>query len=227
MHGIYQKSLLKKIFWQGSHLLVVVFVFWLLFPGGLQHLSFLFGVSFVPGDLVRRILIFCTSLTIFIRWAITGFYIMKRAMGWAEAIVVSTELFIFHTSYAIVGGQVAGPVGFIECIGIILFIVGSYLNTGSEIKRLIWKKNPENKGKIYDQGLFKYSMHINYFGDSVWTTGMALISGSLWIFLIPLYMTLMFIFLWIPLLDKYLKEKYGDQFEEYSRKTKKFIPFLY
>ena len=199
MHGIYHTSLLKKIIWQGFHLLFVFFVFWLLFLGGLQHLSFLFGVSFIPGDLVRRIIIFCTSLTIFIRWAITGFYLMKRAMRWAEAIVVTIELLVFHTSFAIIGGQVARPVGFIECIGIILFIVGSYLNTGSEIMRLIWKKNPENKGKIYDKGLFKYSMHINYFGDSVWSTAMALISGSLWIFLIPLYMTIGFIFIWIYL----------------------------
>ena len=92
---------------------------------------------------------------------------------------------------------------------------------------LIGKKTPNNKGKIYDRGLFQYSMHINYFGDVVWSTGMALISGSLWIFLIPLYMSCGFIFLHIPRLDKHLKERYGHQYDEYAGKTKKFIPFIY
>ena len=148
-------------------------------------------------------------------------------MSWTEIIVVSIELSLIHFSYSILGGQVTNPVGIIEFIGIGLFIIGSYLNTGSEIMRQRWKKDPQNRGKIYDKGLFKYSMHINYFGDVVWATGMALISGSVWIFLIPLYMSCGFIFIHIPRLDKYLKERYGAQYKVYARKTKKFIPWIY
>jgi protein-S-isoprenylcysteine O-methyltransferase Ste14 len=36
-----------------------------------------------------------------------------------------------------------------------------------------------------------------------------------------------FIFLHIPRLDKHLKERYGQQYEAYAGKTKKFIPFIY
>jgi len=132
-------------------------------------------------------------------------------MSWAEIIVVSIELSVIHMTYSILGGQVANSVGITEFIGIGLFVIGSYLNTASEIMRQRWKKDPQNKGKIYDKGLFKYSMHINYFGDVVWATGMALISGSIWIFLIPLYMSCGFLFIHIPRLDKYLKERYGTQ----------------
>jgi steroid 5-alpha reductase family enzyme len=137
------------------------------------------------------------------------------------------ELSIIYTAYAILGGKVAKPVGIAELIGVGLFMIGSYLNTGSEIIRNQWKKDSKNKGKIYDQGLFKYSMHINYFGDVVWATGMALISGSLWVFMVPIYMSCGFIFLHIPRLDKYLKKRYGYQYDEYAEKTKKFIPFIY
>lgn len=70
-------------------------------------------------------------------------------------------------------------------------------------------------------------MHINYFGDAVWATGMGLISGSIWIFLVPLYMSCGFVFLHLPRLDKYLKERYGLQYENYAETTKKFIPFIY
>ena len=148
-------------------------------------------------------------------------------MPWAEIIVVCIELSLIHTTYAILGGQVAQPLGSLEFIGIGLFVIGSYFNTGSELMRAHWKKDPNNKGKIYDQGLFKYSMHINYFGDVVWSTGMALISGNLWIFLIPFYMTFGFIFLHIPRLDGHLHERYGHQSDEYAGRTKKFIPFIY
>jgi len=217
----------RRIVWQVFHLLLILMVFWILFNGGLQTISFWFGTSWVPGDLTRRILLFITSLILFLRWGLTNFYLLKRKMSWAEIIVVSVELFLIHSSYNILGGQVADSVGIIEFIGIGLFVIGSYLNTGSEIMRLQWKKDPHHQGKIYDEGLFRYSMHINYFGDVVWATGMALISGSIWIFLVPLYMCCGFIFLHIPRLDKYLRGRYGAQYEDYARRTNKFIPFIY
>jgi steroid 5-alpha reductase family enzyme len=227
MHGNYQRSMGRRILWQVYHFFLVSLVFWLLFAGGLGTTSSWFGASWIPGDLTRRILVFLTSFILFLRWGLTNFYLLKRTMPWAEIIVVCIELSLIHTTYAILGGQVANPVGILEFIGIGLFVIGSYLNTGSELMRAHWKKDPNNKGKIYDQGLFQYSMHINYFGDTVWSTGMALISGSLWIFLIPLYMSCGFIFLHIPRLDKHLKERYGHQYDEYAGKTKNFIPFIY
>jgi steroid 5-alpha reductase family enzyme len=209
------------------HFLLVLLVFWLLFGGGLHTTSTWFGTSWSPGDLTRRVFVFLTSLILFLRWGLTNFYLLKRQMPWIEIITVCIELSIIHSAYAFFGGQVANPVGIIEFIGIGVFVIGSYLNTGSEIMRHHWKQDPNNTGKIYDQGLFKYSMHINYFGDAVWSTGMALISGSIWIFLVPFYMSCGFIFLHIPRLDKHLKERYSYQYDEYAGKTKKFIPFIY
>jgi len=217
----------RRIIWQVFHFLLILMVFWILFGEGLHTASSWFRTSWFPGDLTRRILLFITSTILFLRWGLTNFYLLKREMRWAEIIIVSIELFMIHTSYSILGGQVSSSVGIFEYIGIGLFVIGSYLNTGSEIMRLHWKKDPHNKGKIYDKGLFRYSMHINYFGDVVWATGMALISGSIWIFLIPLYMNCGFIFLHIPRLDKYLKERYSAQYEAYASKTKKLIPFIY
>ena len=217
----------RRIIWQGFHFLLILMVFWILFENGLHTVSSWFGTSWVPGDFTRRILLFITSSILFLRWGLTNFYLLKREMTWAEIVVVSIELFMIHTSYSILGGRGSGSVGIAEYTGLGLFVIGSYLNTGSEIMRLRWKKNPRNNGRIYDQGLFKYSMHINYFGDMVWASGMALISGSIWIFLIPLYMSFGFVFLHIPRLDNYLKVRYGTQYESYARRTRKLIPFIY
>lgn len=217
----------RRIIWQVFHFLLILIVFWILFEDGLPAISSWFEKTWFPGDLTRRILLFTTSTIIFLRWGLTNFYLLKRKMSWTEIIVVSIELLLIHSSYNILGGQVTNSVGITEIIGIVMFVIGSYLNTGSEIMRLKWKKDPDNKGKIYNQGLFKYSRHINYFGDVVWATGMALISGSIWIFLIPVYMSCGFIFMHIPRLDKHLKERYGEQYEIYASKTKKLIPCIY
>lgn len=217
----------RRIIWQLFHFLLILLVFWILFENGLQVVSSWVGSSWIPGDRTRRILLLISSCILFLRWGLTNFYLLKREMSWAEIIVVSMELLLIHSSYSILGGQVSSPVGIMEYIGILLFVLGSYMNTGSEIRRLHWKKDPQNIGKIYDKGLFRYSMHINYFGDMVWATGMALISGSIWIFLIPLYMSCGFIFIHIPRLDKYLSERYGTQYEAYAKQTKRLIPFIY
>jgi protein-S-isoprenylcysteine O-methyltransferase Ste14 len=106
-------------------------------------------------------------------------------------------------------------------------LFGSWLNTYSEYTRYIWKKQEKNKGHLYTEGLFKYSMHINYFGDILLFTGFALIKFCFSMLFIPLVMALNFILIIIPRLDKYLAVKYGEEFEEYAGKTKKFIPGIY
>jgi len=70
-------------------------------------------------------------------------------------------------------------------------------------------------------------MHINYFGDIVLFTGFAMITNSFSMFIIPLMMTVNFVFNITPLLDKYLEKKYGEEFRDYRKKTKKLIPLIY
>ena len=114
-----------------------------------------------------------------------------------------------------------------DYLGILLFVVGSWINTQSEYTRYKWKQNDKNKGKLYTGGLFKYSMHINYFGDILLFTGLALITQSFSQLIIPFIMTLSFIFFIIPRHDKYLATKYSDEFSEYASRTKKLIPWIY
>jgi protein-S-isoprenylcysteine O-methyltransferase Ste14 len=87
--------------------------------------------------------------------------------------------------------------------------------------------NEENRGKLYTGGLFKYSMHINYFGDILLFSGLAFITQSFSRMIVPLAMSIVFIFFIIPRHDKYLGEKYGDDFLEYSSTTKKLFPWIY
>jgi protein-S-isoprenylcysteine O-methyltransferase Ste14 len=92
---------------------------------------------------------------------------------------------------------------------------------------MFWKNRLENKGRLYTGGLFSFSMHISYFGDILWVTGYALVSGSWWSVAIVIFLLSFFVLFNIPKLDTYLAEKYGEDFAAYARKTKKLIPFVY
>jgi len=126
-----------------------------------------------------------------------------------------------------VGGNNKQVVGVIEVIGILLYLSGSYINTHSEYYRHVWKLKEENRGRLYTEGLFGLSMHINYFGDIVLFTGFAMVTHSPGMLVIPLIMTVNFILNIIPSLDRYLEKKYKDEFRDFSKKTKKFIPLIY
>ena len=181
----------------------------------------------INGDFTRRVILMACLIIYFLRLLITVFVLLKRKMVWFETIIISILMSLALFAFAKIGGGNHLPVGIIEIVGIILFLVGSYLNTTSEYKRYAWKKKVENKGHVYTEGLFKYSMHINYFGDIVLFAGLALIAHSISLLIIPLIMALNFIFHIIPALDKYLEKKYGEEFKEYAGKTKKFIPMIY
>jgi protein-S-isoprenylcysteine O-methyltransferase Ste14 len=70
-------------------------------------------------------------------------------------------------------------------------------------------------------------MHINYFGDVVLFTGFAILTHNFFILLIPLLIILNFVLFYIPAMDRYLNSKYGEEFREYAKNTKKLIPLVY
>jgi len=115
----------------------------------------------------------------------------------------------------------------VKWIAPFIYFLGSFINTYSEYLRYNWKSNPKNRGHIYRCGLFKYSMHINYFGDVLLFFGFSILTGRYWTLIIPIGMLLNFMIFIIPSLDSYLSQKYGDEFVDYSRNTKKLIPFIY
>lgn len=226
MYGGYDPSTGPKTLITAFNTLAVAGAAWFLF-GGADTVAGWFGTEFDQAEALRRALLVTLSAIYLLRFVATNFVMLKRSMDWNEAATIGVWVLVIHGTMAYLGGTNPDSVGVLTWAGAVLYLVGSYLNTGSEYQRKLWKRNPENKGKLYTEGLFKYSMHINYFGDAVLFSGFALVTGTLWAFVIPAIMVCMFVFLNIPMLDKYLAERYGDAFREYSGRTAKFVPFVY
>jgi len=177
-----------------------------------------------------RVLALCAALY-FLRNVITLMVLLKRRMQMSEALGLAPFIAVFEIGFVLLGaGWLSGgatPWGWADWIGVGMVLLGSVLNTGSEVQRWAWKRKPASRGKCYTGGLFAYSQHINYFGDAVLFSGWALLTASLLAWSIPVIITASFVFYHIPALDAYLVERYGDDFRAYAARTAKFVPFLY
>ncbi|WP_430867890.1 DUF1295 domain-containing protein [Demequina aurantiaca] len=191
------------------------------------------GLDVVLGSLApdasagRRWLLATAGVVYFLRFLVTQFVMLKRAFPWEEAWQVGIWATILQLGLLWLGGQTAAPLGWVAWAGVALYVVGSYLNTGSEWGRLVFKRDPANQGRLYTGGLFSRSVHINYWGDTLLFTGFALLTGSWWAAIFPALMTAMFVGLHIPRQDAHMVEHYGQPFLDYTARTKKFIPYVY
>ena len=222
----YDSSIWNKSVFSGCVLLSLLTTLWLMFAGDAASNTWLKQYQ-LSGDPVRRILIASCLIIYFVRLQVTVWVFQMRKWTWLETITITVLMSFVLYAFARAGGNSKQAVGFVEVIGILLYLSGSYLNTQSEYHRHVWKLKAENRGRLYTKGLFSLSLHINYFGDIILFTGLAMVTHSLSILVIPLIMTVNFIFNIIPSLDRYLEKKYKDEFRDYARKTKKFIPLLY
>jgi steroid 5-alpha reductase family enzyme len=222
----YDRSFWNKSLFSGCIILTIFATLWLMFADYATSNTRLKEYQ-LTGDLLRRILMASCLIIYFVRLQVTVWVFQKRKWTWLETITITVLMSFVLYAYARVGGNNKHVVGAVEVIGILLYLSGSYINTHSEYYRHVWKLKEENRGRLYTEGLFGLAMHINYFGDIVLFTGLAMVAHNLSMLVIPLIMAMNFIFNIIPSLDKYLEMKYRDEFRDYSRKTKKLIPMIY
>ena len=222
----YDSSFLKKSLFSGCIIITLLATLYLMFAEYVTSNAWLREYQ-LYGDPLRRILLASCLIIYVIRLQVTVWIFQKRKWTWSETITITILMPFVLYAFASVGGSNKQVVGAVEIIGILLYLSGSYINTHSEYYRHAWKLMEENKGRLYTERLFSLAMHINYFGDIVLFTGLAMITHSLSMFVIPLIMALNFVFFIIPSLDRYLEKKYKDEFKDYSKKTKKLIPMIY
>ena len=125
----------------------------------------------ISGNFTRQIIITFFCWFYVLRLFFTVFVFLKRKWAWSEMLIVSVLMSMVLFALTKNGGSSNQPIGVLDYFSIFLYLFGSWLNTWSEYTRYTWKKAEINKGKPYTLGLFKYSMHINYFGDVVLFTG--------------------------------------------------------
>ncbi len=114
-------------------------------------------------------------------------------------------------------------------LGILIWFFGYFFETVGDYQLRQFIKKPENKGKLMTFGLWKYTRHPNYFGESLIWWGFWLISLTtpygLYLVFSPLIITFLLLRVsGIPLLEE--KYKGRPDWEDYKKSTSAFIPWF-
>lgn len=119
------------------------------------------------------------------------------------------------------------PLGWLDAIGALTCLTGITWESLADYQLRRFKARPENKGKVLDSGVWRYSRHPNYFGDFLVWWGLFVIAGAggaLWTVVSPLMMSFLLIRVsGVTLLEKSLVDSKPD-YVEYIRRTNAFFP---
>ena len=119
------------------------------------------------------------------------------------------------------------PLNMLDMIGIALLGFGLIWETAADWQLSVFKAKPENKSKVLDSGVWRYSRHPNYFGECCIWWGfylMALAAGAWWAIPSALLMTLLLLKVsGVSLLEQTIAER-RPRYAEYMRSTNAFLP---
>jgi len=116
----------------------------------------------------------------------------------------------------------------LDFLGVFVWLVGFFFEAVGDLQLARFKSNPANKGTVMNRGVWRYTRHPNYFGDSAQWWGYYLIAacaGGWWTAFSPLLMTLLLLRVsGVTLLEKTMAVRPG--YEEYIRNTSAFLPWF-
>lgn len=113
-------------------------------------------------------------------------------------------------------------------LGLVVWAIGFVFESVGDAQLAAFKQDPDNQGKLMDQGLWRYTRHPNYFGDAcVWIGIWIVIAGS-WAGLAtvigPIAMTVFLTKVTGAALNEKGMKQSKPGYDEYVRRTSGFIP---
>ena len=144
-------------------------------------------------------------------------FILQAALAWVISLPLA----------AAISGSAA--MGWLDYAGIALWAVGVTFEALGDLQLSRFRKDPSNRGKVLDTGLWRYTRHPNYFGNFTLWWGfylLALSAGGWWTVVSPLLMSFLLLKVsGVALLEKDIGERRPD-YRQYIRRTNAFFPGL-
>ena len=127
-----------------------------------------------------------------------------------------------------VGMNNVGTKAALGWLGALVWLVGMFFETVGDYQLARFKADPKNKGRLMDQGLWRYTRHPNYFGDACVWIGIWLVAASSWFGVItvisPIAMTIFLTKVTGAALNEKGMRETKPGYDDYVRRTSGFIP---
>ena len=165
----------------------------------------------------------------------------SRGWSWDRAALLSVFLMqaplLFVTClpaqlglYASATG-LSAAMGTLARIGALLAVIGIAFESIGDLQLAAFRKNPANRGRVLDTGLWRYTRHPNYFGDALTWWGLWMIAAdagpgiALASLVGPVFLTFT-LTRWSgkPMLERGLCKSRPD-YADYVQRTSGFIPW--
>ena len=121
----------------------------------------------------------------------------------------------------------SAPLSWLDTVGITLWLIGFVFEAGGDWQLSRFKRNPDNRGKVLDTGLWRYTRHPNYFGDFCIWWGfflIALSAGAWWSVIGPIVMSFLLIKVsGVALLERDIGDR-RPAYSAYVNRTNAFFP---
>jgi len=125
--------------------------------------------------------------------------------------------------------------GIFAIVGLVIWVIGFTFEVVADYQKRQFRKDPANRGKFIQSGLWSKSRHPNYFGEIILWLGVFIIAipvlrGWQWVALLsPIFVYLLLVkFSGVPGLEAKGNKKWGGQadYENYKANTPILIPKL-
>jgi steroid 5-alpha reductase family enzyme len=147
----------------------------------------------------------------------------EKRVGWGFGLIAWLSLTLYWIPALLVMTRADRTPPWLLALSILLYATGLFFHFASDMqKHTALRLRP---GQLIIDGMFALSRNPNYFGELLIYAAFALLAVT-WLAFVPL--ALFIIFYWVPNMrrkDQVLAQMEG--FEEYRKKTKWFIPFIF
>jgi steroid 5-alpha reductase family enzyme len=138
---------------------------------------------------------------------------------------------LFSLPFALAAVNTAAQLSAWEICGLAIAVLATLGEATSDWQSQRFKRDPANRTKVLNVGLWRYSRHPNYFFESLVWWGFfiaALGSPHGWVTVVcPLLMLYILLEVTgIALTEKHSLESRGEAYREYQRRTSRFIPWF-
>ena len=150
------------------------------------------------------------------RYALTHVFLLQAVVAWFVSLPVQVAMYE------------RSPLGALAVVGTLLWAVGVGFEAVGDAQLAAFKRDPENKGKVMDRGLWRYTRHPNYFGEACLWTGLYLVAAQQWIGAVTILSPIAMVYFVAaktgkPMLERSMLET-KPGYADYVRRTSGFFP---